>query len=670
MPIIEDFRIDQDLGTGAVKITPACSSADFQIAQSHNLDIVEIFDSKGNLQVENLSDDFQHLNGMDRFKLNEQVLKILKNLGHLDGEIEHKTRLPVCSKSGDLIEYRILPQWYLKVDEANEFIKEKLTSNELNLTPSNHKNTLLDWIGDEKKKPWCISRQIVYGHQIPIYKFELEDSNCEWIAAFSREDAELKFKDLHKDKKFLSVEQEKDYLDTWFSSALIPFAYFGWPNENELQKFYPIDLMETGYDILKFWIHKMLITGYYLTDKLPFKNVLLHGMIVDANGKKMSKSLGNVIDPLDFINGSSLDDLKKKLNKFHEDGYLTKEQLQSALKGQKQLFPKGLPLNSTDGLRLCLYQFDIKNVFSAIDVNLITKNRNYINKIWQSFNFLLFIKGILEKDQNVDLSLVPRFEDIDMKQLKTIDKWILSCLNRFVVKSKMNYEDYNLHNVYLNFIEFFIDSYCAVYMELVKPSIYYDKNEKVKLMRFSILKFCLSTVFSTMHPLLPFITEELYQKLKHLDCDIYKEQFEFESILQASYPNEKQLKQFKNIDLESKMETLMQCLVKIRTINKFAQTDKLNKDNFHFKIQSTDDILLDFLDDLNAEMKYLARNNNVDVDFNPPFLIDDGYNREYVVDKNLILKVNDILQIVVSTDNNYDIVNMLKKFSNEPSDAI
>lgn len=658
MPIIADESVSPEFGTGAVKITPACSPIDFQIAQTHRLDPIEIFDLNGNLAVADLNEECRHLNGLNRFALNEEVIKILRNKNQLKSEAEHKTKLPVCSKSGDLIEYRVLPQWYLSVEKANEFIKEQLESNEIELMPSNHKNTLLDWIKYER--PWCISRQIQWGHQLPVYRFVSNDQSERWVAANSLEEAKRKFEERFKGEQYLSVEQERDVLDTWFSSSLIPFGYFGWPENTEhLKNFYPLSLMETGHDILKFWVHKMLIAGYYLTGQLPFRRVLLHGMVVDGNGKKMSKSLGNVLDPVDFINGATLKELQQRLRQSCEDGYLTEAQLKSALKGQKELFPKGLLLNSTDGLRLCFYEHDPKFEVLKMDAAYITKNRNMINKIWQSFNFLLFIRQKLEQEQQVDLSLAPAFDAIEQRQLRQEDRWILSGLARFVANSKSAYESYDLNNVYHSFTQFFLYSYCDVYMELIKPSIYDEDNRPVKLMRFSILKHCLSTLFSTMHPLVPFITEELYQKLRYLNCEIGGEDYAYRSVLVSAYPNVEQLKRFVDVDLEDQMKVAIAIASKMRWINSILQENKFPKESLNFRIQSTDDVLLDFLDSFDKQLKQLGRNANIEIDFNPPFLLDDGESTEYVVDRSVILKVNDKLQIIVDTSD-FDLAGLFR----------
>ena len=648
MPIIADQGVSSELGTGAVKITPACSPIDFQIAQTHKLDLVEIFDSIGNLAVADLNEECRHLNGLNRFALNEEVIKILKSKGQLKSETEHKTKLPVCSKSGDLIEYRVLPQWYLSVEKANDFIRKKLESGEIELIPSNHKNTLLDWIKYER--PWCVSRQIQWGHRIPVYRFVSNDSGERWVAANSLEEAKRKFEERFNGEQYASVEQEQDVLDTWFSSSLIPFAYFGWPEATEdLKNFYPLSLMETGHDILKFWVHKMLITGYYLTGQLPFRSVLLHGLIVDGNGKKMSKSLGNVVDPVDFVNGATLSELQQKLRQSHDDGYLSTAQLKTALKGQKELFPKGLPLNSTDGLRLCFYEHDPKFEVLKMDASYILKNRNLINKIWQSFNFLLFISQKLEQEQQVDLSLAPRFDSIECKQLRQLDRWILSSLARFVLGSKSAYERYDLKEVYHNFIHFFLHNYCDIYMELIKPSIYDEHSRPVKLMRFSILKHCLSTLFSVMHPLIPFITEELCQKLRYLDCEMCGQDYAYKSLFSSSYPSAERLKRFVDVDLENQMDAVKTVTSRMRWMNAIVQENKLSKDSLNFRVQSTDDVLLDFLDSFDRELRQLGRSANIEIDFNPPFLLDDGESSEFVVDQKVILKVGHNLQIVVST---------------------
>ena len=660
MPIIADEAVSPEFGTGAVKITPACSPIDFQIAQAHQLGRVEIFDLNGNLSVADLTEECRHLNGLNRFALNEEVIKILRNKNQLKAEVDHKTKLPVCSKSGDLIEYRVLPQWYLNVEKANEFIREKLESNDIELMPTNHKNTLLDWIKYER--PWCISRQIQWGHQLPVYRFvSSADQSERWVAANSLEEAKRKFEERFKGEQYQSVEQERDVLDTWFSSSLIPFGYFGWPENSErLQNFYPLSLMETGHDILKFWVHKMLISGYYLTGQLPFRRVLLHGMVVDGNGKKMSKSLGNVLDPVDFINGATLNELQQRLRQSCEEGYLTQAQLKTALKGQKELFPKGLPLNSTDGLRLCFYEHDPKFEVLKMAAPYITKNRNLINKIWQSFNFLLFIRQRLEQEQQVDLSKAPPFEQIEQRQFRQEDRWILSCLARFVASTRMAYENYDLNKVYHSFSQFFLYSYCDVYMELIKPSIYEERNQSIKLVRFSILKHCLSTLFSVMHPLVPFITEELYQKLRYLDCELRGEDYAYRSIFSNAYPDAEQLKRFIDVDLEEQMNVATAVVAKMRWINSIAQENKFPKESLNFRVQSTDDVLLDFLDSFDKQLKQLSRNENIEIDFNPPFLLEDGEATEFVVDRSVILKVNYKVQIKVDSSE-FDLAGLFRK---------
>ena len=358
IPIVcDETNVDMEFGTGAVKITPAHDPNDYEVGKRHKLRFVNMLTDEGNI-----SEGYGQFSGMKRYDARAAVQEALDKLGLYRGTAENPMAIKICSRSKDVVEPMIKPQWYVRCGDMAKKAADAVRSGELKIIPDQFEKTWFTWM--DGMRDWCISRQLWWGHRIPVYLASVAGGkggrpdpteNANWISGRTRDEAlEKAAKKLGVDRSEVTLEQDEDVLDTWFSSGLFPFAVFGWPEQTrELELFYPGALLETGHDIIFFWVARMVFFGQKFTGKLPFKEVFLHAMVRDAHGRKMSKSLGNTIDPLDVIAGITLGDLHKAL----EGGNLDPREVQKAKAGQKQDYPNGIPECGTDALRfaLCAY---------------------------------------------------------------------------------------------------------------------------------------------------------------------------------------------------------------------------------------------------------------------------------------------------------------------------
>lgn len=321
IPIVCDAElVDMSLGTGAVKITPAHSFVDFECSQRHNLEFINVFQRDGTIDADAVGEEFR---GMNRFNVRHTIATKLKQLGLYVSCEDHAMELPICSRSKDVVEPMAVPQWFLKCDQMAHRSRELVDRGELNIHPPNHRATWDRWL--DSVRDWCISRQLWWGHRIPAYKIVVpgqsltSEDNDLWVAARSIEEAHNKVEERYPKivETGYELQQDDDVLDTWFSSGIYPLSTLGWPDDTapDLERFYPLDVMETGADILFFWVARMTMLCTYLhKDKLPpFRDIYLHAMVRDAQGRKMSKSLGNVIDPIDIMRGITLEELKQQV---------------------------------------------------------------------------------------------------------------------------------------------------------------------------------------------------------------------------------------------------------------------------------------------------------------------------------------------------------------------
>lgn len=521
LPIVLDDFVDMNFGTGAVKITPAHDPNDYEVGKRHNLPFITIFSDEGII-----IGDYGEFSGMKRFDGRKAVLAKLKELGLYKETVNNPMVVPICSRSKDVVEPLIKPQWYVKCDDMAAKATEAVKSGELKIIPEGHTKTWYHWM--DGIRDWCISRQLWWGHRIPAYFVRFNkasdapaDAQEEdfWIVARNLEEALTK-----AEKKFsltrdaFSLHQDEDVLDTWFSSGLFPFSVFGWPDNNQdLNLFYPTSLLETGHDILFFWVARMVFFGQTLLGKLPFKEVFLHPMVRDAHGRKMSKSLGNVIDPMDVIMGISLEGLHAQLL----DSNLDPKEIDKAKAGQKQDYPNGIPECGTDAMRfaLCSYMTQARDI--NLDILRVQGYRFFCNKLWNATKFALMYFESGERYEIVD-KLTGKESNVDL--------WILSRLAHTIDVVDKSFAAYEFAQATQAAYNFWLYELCDNYLECLKP-IFFSTDEDKKAIARRVLYTCLDLGLRLLSPFMPFITEELFQRLPRSNTEIA-------SICVAPFPGE------------------------------------------------------------------------------------------------------------------------------------
>lgn len=356
LPIIFDSFVDQGLGTGAVKITPAHSAVDWDVGQRHKLEISNVFDEAGKIVT-------QEFNGIHRLMARRRVIEKLESIGLLRGRKSHAMQIPICSRSGDVVELLLKPQWFLNCKAAAQQAMDAVQSGSLKLIPENNEKIWFNWL--ENIRDWNISRQLWWGHPIPAYEAS-GGGRTMWIAAGDEQEARVKAENLLGVGQ-IKIVPETDVLDTWFSSGIFPLFSLGWPKgDKEFESRFPFPLLETGNDILFFWVARMVMLSLMLTGRLPFEKVVLHGVVCDARGRKMSKSLGNVVAPEDVIFGASVAELAENVLEGNKRGLLSDDEVRASLAGQKKLFPNGIPECGVDALRFTLCSQAIQSEFQLI----------------------------------------------------------------------------------------------------------------------------------------------------------------------------------------------------------------------------------------------------------------------------------------------------------------
>lgn len=393
--IIEDDYVDPEFGTGAVKITPAHDPNDFAMATRFN-ERAKAEGREERLEFINILNDNGTLNanagpyaGKKRFDVRYEVADDLTKMGLFVKKEDNPMRVPMCSRSKDVIEPLMRPQWWMRMPELAKAAEKVVRDGDLRIMPEFSEKQYFSWLSNIQD--WCLSRQLWWGHQIPAYYIKLEDGTSDdtadeyWVTGRTEEEAAQKAKDRFPDKEF-KLERDPDVLDTWFSSGLWPFSTLGWPNNtNDFEKLFPTSVLETGWDIIFFWVVRMVVFSLKLTGKVPFNEVYCHALVRDSEGRKMSKSLGNVIDPVDIMEGISLQDLHAKLHM----GNLDPKEVKNAEKYQKTAFPQGIPECGADALRLSLTRYSAGNTDINFDIKVMASDRRFCNKMFQATKYVL-----------------------------------------------------------------------------------------------------------------------------------------------------------------------------------------------------------------------------------------------------------------------------------------
>ena len=460
IPVIADEYVDKEFGTGCVKITPAHDPNDFEVGKRHNLEEINIMNDDAT--INDLGGKYA---GMDRYEARKAMVKDLEELGLLVKVVPHSHSVGTHDRCGTTVEPMIKPQWFVRMKEMGEAAIKTLQDGNLTFVPERFDKIYMHWL--ENIRDWCISRQLWWGHRIPAYYCD----NCgETVVAREMPSVCPKCGCEH-------LTQDEDTLDTWFSSALWPFSTLGWPdNTEELNYFYPTDVLVTGYDIIFFWVIRMVFSGLEQTGKTPFHHVLIHGLVRDSQGRKMSKSLGNGIDPLEVI-----------------DKY------------------------GADALRLTLMTGNAPGNDMRFYWERVEASRNFANKVWNASRFIMM---------NLEKAEVP--QEIDLNALTGADKWILSKVNKLAEEVTENMDKYELGIAVQKVYDFIWEEFCDWYIEMVKPRLY-NEEDTTKAAALCTLKTVLGNALKLLHPYMPFITEEIY-------CTLRPEE---ESIMIASWPERK-----------------------------------------------------------------------------------------------------------------------------------
>lgn len=503
IPIIADEYVEQEFGSGCVKITPAHDFNDYEVGKRHALPMLNIFTKRATI---NKSAPLKY-QGMDRFAARVQILADLAELDLLVKTEAHQSKIPRGERSGVIIEPLLTDQWYVKIKPLAAPAIDAVRKGEIEFIPNNWSKTYFQWM--ENIEDWCISRQLWWGHRIPAWY----DGHGHVYVGYSENDVRFKYK---LDDQIV-LTQDDDVLDTWFSAALWPFSSLGWPEKTiDFEQFYPTNVLFTGFDIIFFWVARMIMLGLKFTGKIPFKTIVITGLICDSDGKKMSKSKGNVLDPLDIVDGVSLHDLLIK----RTSNLMIGSVKDKITKQTKKSYPNGIPAYGADALRFTFCSLASHSRQVRFDLNRVDGYRNFCNKLWNAARFVL----LCTRDDNAD------FDD-GAFQYSPADEWILSLLQKTTAQCHKHLADYRFDLLANELYDFVWHEYCDWYLELAKV-VLFDETAHTPLKRGTrrTLIHVLTQVLKLLHPIIPFITEALWQRITKISTD------NTDTIMLCAYP--------------------------------------------------------------------------------------------------------------------------------------
>ena len=567
IPIIADEFVETEFGTGCVKITPAHDPNDYQAGLKHNLEIIEVFDESSIMK--NLVPEYE---GMKAIDARELIVKKLESIGALVKIEDYTHNVGKCYRCHSTIEPRVSEQWFVAMKDLAKRAADSVRNDEVRFVPKRYEKMYFNWL--DNIQDWCISRQLWWGHRIPVYYC---DECNEMIASNHMPEKCSKCGSTH-------LHQDEDSLDTWFSSALWPFSTLGWPNEEteDYKTFYPTNVLVTGYDIITFWVSRMMTQGLELTNQNPFKDVVIHGIVRDSQGRKMSKSLGNGIDPIEIIDEYGADSLRF-----------------SVLSG------------TTMGN-------DIRYMPEKLD-----QASNFANKIWNAAKFIIMntpdnVESVKENIQNIE----------NGKSLRIEDKWILSKLNKLISDITRNIENYDLGIAIDKIYGFMWNEFCDWYIEMVKSRIYSENTEE-KTEVCAILNYVFANCLKLLHPFMPFVTSEIYEKLVLVDD---------KELMLSKWPEENEKLDFENE--ETIVEKLKQIIVEIRNVRANMNIHPSKKselifvtDKYAKEIEDAEEFMLK----LGFGSKITIQNNKDNIAQNAISIMQDGI--------NLYMPLNDLVDM-------------------------
>lgn len=578
IPIIADDSVEKDFGTGCVKITPAHDFNDYEMGKRHDLPMLNILTDDATLNT-NVPSKYQ---GLDRFEARKQIVADMEALDLLDKIEPHALKVPTGDRTGEILEPYLTKQWFVKADVLAKPAIEAVEKGDVRFVPDNWKNTYFAWMRDIQD--WCVSRQLWWGHRIPAWYDEAGN------AYVGEDEADVRAKyNLAND---IAIKQDEDVFDTWFSSALWPFSTLGWPEKTpELAKYYPTSVLVTGFDIIFFWVARMMMFGMYFMNDVPFRDIYITGLIRDSEGQKMSKSKGNVLDPVDLIDGISLDELLKK----RTTGLMQPQMKAKIEKATKKEFPEGISAYGADAVRFTYAALASTSRDISFDTARVEGYRNFCNKLWNASRFVMM---------NLD-----DYKVCDNYELGVADKWIWSVLNNSVADIHRQLANYRFDMVANTIYDLVWNNYCDWYVEFAKVALKDDSlSEKQKNgVKYTLTKV-LENILALAHPLVPFITESIYQQLKtHLDNAQ-------ETIMDVSYPVATQ-------DLEApEAEKAIVWLQNVVTTLRNMRSEVGIKPSLEISLIVKDVAETDkeYLAQTEGFIKALARVSNIEFNDNPP----------------------------------------------------
>jgi valyl-tRNA synthetase len=500
IPIIADSYVDPAFGTGCLKVTPAHDFNDYAIGMRHALPLINVFTPDARLN----DNAPPHLRGLDRFQARERIVAELDANGLIERVEPHKLMIPRGDRSGAVIEPYLTDQWYVRTAPLAAPAIAAVESRRVRFVPENWDKTYYRWMRDIQD--WCISRQLWWGHRIPAW---YDDHGQIYVA---RSEAEAQAQARARHGREMPLRQDDDVLDTWFSSALWPFSTQGWPERSaDLERFYPTSVLVTGFDIIFFWVARMLMFGLKFMAEVPFRVVYLHGLILDAEGQKMSKSKGNVIDPLDIIDGIDLEALVAK----RTSGLMQPHLAAGIEKATRKQYPQGIAAYGTDALRFTFASFATQSQDLRFDLGRVAGYRNFCNKLWNAARFVLLRLDAAEPPA-ATASTPAVVPPAGITVNDVADRWIRSRLGAMISAVERAFEEYRFDFAASALYEFTWYEYCDWYLEIVKPVLQGSDDPAAQQRARRTLLEVLEALLRALHPLMPFITEELWLRVAPL----------------------------------------------------------------------------------------------------------------------------------------------------------